>query len=110
EKARKHPDEAVCIIWSGNSQWGEYAGHTDYKGLRSVIDPALSRLRSDKVIDFEFICLDSAIKKVSNKDVLREMRRADILLISSKKEGTPLTLIEAMANSCAVITTDVGIA
>ncbi|APY13351.1 glycosyltransferase [Brucella sp. 09RB8910] len=108
-KLDRSSDDKILIVWSGNSLWGEYAGHVDYKGLRNIILPALVLLK-EKYSNFEFLCLDSSRGKISNREVLREMHRADILIIASEKEGTPLTLIEAMANSCAIVTTDVGIA
>ncbi len=101
--------DKIRIVWSGNSLWGEYAGHVDYKGLKTVIIPAL-QLLSKNNNNFEFVCLDSSIGKISNKEVLAEMHRADILVVASEKEGTPLTLIEAMANSCAIVSTNVGVA
>jgi len=108
-KSDSSSDDKVRIIWSGNSLWGEYAGHVDYKGLKTVIIPALTALKQENY-DFEFVCLDSSNGKISNNEVLQEMQRADVLIIASEKEGTPLTLIEAMANSCAIVSTDVGIA
>ena len=108
-KSDKISKDKIRIVWSGNSLWGEYAGHVDYKGLKTVIIPAL-QLLSKNNNNFEFVCLDSSTGKISNKEVLGEMHRADILVVASEKEGTPLTLIEAMANSCAIVSTDVGVA
>ncbi|MGO3713206.1 glycosyltransferase [Alcaligenes aquatilis] len=97
------------VLWSGNSKWGEYAGFVDYKGLDSVIRPALKQVQA-RSSDVEFVCFDSAEQKVSHETILSELERADVLLIASEKEGTPLTLIEAMSRGCAVVTTPVGIA
>lgn len=107
-KAR-NVDDKVKIIWSGNSLWGEYAGYIDYKGLETIIRPAIDELKC-KYPNVDFICLDSAKSKVSHTEVLELISDSDILLIASEKEGTPLTLIEAMAHKCAVVSTPVGIA
>lgn len=102
-------DKKISIFWSGNSIWGEYVGHVDYKGLKTIIRPAIAALEQ-KYKNFEFICLDAATGKRPHNEVLELLSRSDILLIASQKEGTPLTLIEAMAHKCAVISTKVGIA
>lgn len=108
-KSLRHADEAVKIIWSGNSIWGEYAGYVDYKGLETIIRPAINDLKR-KYQNIDFICLDSAKVKTPHSEVLELISGSDILLIASEKEGTPLTLIEAMAHKCAVVCTPVGIA
>lgn len=105
----KMSDKVIRIIWSGNSKWGEYAGYKDYKGLRSIIEPTIEKVQQI-YSDFEFICIDSACSKQPHSVVMRAMEQAHVVLIASEEEGTPLTLLEAMANGCAVITTEVGIA
>src|SRR5690606_20519963 len=32
--------DTIRLVWCGNSKWGEYAGHIDYKGLKNVVEPA----------------------------------------------------------------------
>ncbi|MCV0378920.1 glycosyltransferase [Nitratireductor sp.] len=105
----KTPGKGLRVLWSGNSKWGEYAGHVDYKGLETIINPALERVR-EQCPDVEFVCFDSARKKVPHQTILDALAKTDVLLIASEKEGTPLSLIEAMAKACAVVTTPVGIA
>jgi len=101
-------DNEITILWSGNSKWGEYAGLTDYKGYKSVIKPAIEKLQHTYPT-IKFITMDSAEKYTPHDEVLATLEKTDILLIASKKEGTPLTLIEAMYHGCAVVSTDVGI-
>lgn len=105
----KNHGQGMRLLWSGNSKWGEFAGHVDYKGLNNIIKPAIEAVRA-RFPDIEFICIDSAENKVPHAEVMRELERADVLLIASEKEGTPLTLIEAMSRGCAIVTTNVGIA
>lgn len=105
----KGADDTLKVVWSGNSKWGEYAGYTDYKGLDGVIMPAIeiAKARFPKI---EFICCDSAQEKIPHAEILSLLETADVLLIASENEGTPLTLIEAMSRGCAIVTTRVGIA
>lgn len=105
---RKTTDN-ITIVWSGNSQWGEYAGYVDYKGLSNIITPAVEQLKS-KHKNVEYISFDSSKNKVSNEEILETLEIADILLIASEKEGTPLTLIEAISHHCAIVSTRTGIA
>lgn len=105
-----HPlDGKIRLIWIGNSKWGEYAGYVDYKGLNTIIRPAIAALKQ-KHENIEFICLDSAKTNTPHAEVLKKLSQSDIIIIASEREGTPLTLIEAMAHKCAVISTPVGIA
>lgn len=97
------------IVWSGNSKWGESAGFSDYKGLNAIIEPAVQAVRR-RHPGIEFVCCDSAVSSTPREQLLDILQGADVLLIASLQEGTPLTLIEAMGCGCAVVTTDVGIA
>lgn len=107
ESAR--PPSPVRIMWTGNSKWGEYAGFRDYKGLETVISPAIARLKQENY-PVEFTVIDSAQQKRSREEVLATLAQQDILLVASLAEGTPLTLIEAMSLGVAVVSTPVGIA
>ncbi|GBC58925.1 glycosyltransferase [Stutzerimonas stutzeri] len=101
--------QALEVVWVGNSKWGEYLGYSDYKGLAGIVKPAIERLKAEgfSIMYHEF---DKASRSAPREEVLDTMARADVVLISSLAEGTPLPLIEAMAHRCAVVTTDVGIA
>lgn len=105
----KSESDPIKIMWTGNSKWGEYAGFFDYKGLDKIVLPAISILK-EKFPEVIFLSFDSAKRKIDHADILKELEDVDILVIASEKEGTPLTLIEAMSRGCAVVTTDVGIA
>ncbi len=107
--SRPATGEPVRIMWTGNSKWGEHAGYQDYKGLESIIRPAIERLKRENY-SVELTVIDSAKKKRSRNDVLTTLSHQDILLVASVAEGTPLTLIEAMSYGVAVVSTPVGIA
>ncbi|WP_158215194.1 glycosyltransferase [Candidimonas nitroreducens] len=107
-RASEDNGEVVRIVWCGNSKWGEYAGHTDYKGLKEIILPAVHEIQSKHPF-VQFICMDSAQKRISHENVLQGLVEADVLLIASIAEGTPLTFIEGIASSCAVVSSPIGI-
>lgn len=101
--------DIINIMWAGNSKWGDYAGYIDYKGFNGIIMPVIQQLQSDG-FQIKFTAFDSAVKRYPREEVLDALGKSDILLIASEAEGTPLTLIEAMAAGVAVVTTRVGIA
>ncbi|MCC8399491.1 MAG: glycosyltransferase [Rickettsia endosymbiont of Platyusa sonomae] len=99
----------LVITWIGNSAWESwYSTIDDYKGLKTVIIPALEQLEHEK-IHIKKCIIDKNKRLHSKQEVWDTLKETDILLIASVQEGTPLTLIEAMAFGCAIITTDVGI-
>ncbi|MDF1638700.1 glycosyltransferase [Alcanivorax jadensis] len=105
EKARAPKLKAV---WIGNSKWGEHLGYKDYKGFHSVILPVFERLRNSGE-NVELTVYDKSIKAASHQEIIGSLENSDLLVIASEEEGTPLPLVEAMSNGCAVVTTDVGI-
>ncbi|MCC8372420.1 MAG: glycosyltransferase [Rickettsia endosymbiont of Pseudomimeciton antennatum] len=99
----------LVVTWIGNSAWESwYSTIDDYKGLKTVIIPALEQLDHEK-IHIKRCIIDKNQRLHSKQEVWDTLKETDILLIASVQEGTPLTLIEAMAFGCGIITTDVGI-
>ena len=45
---------------------------------------------------------------LSKKDLENEYKRCDVYLLPSHGEGMPLSLLEAMAHTCAIVASDVG--
>lgn len=109
-KTRTYSDEKVTVAWIGNSRWGEWLGHTDYKGVATIIDPAFEALSARYGDRIEVIKIDSSTHQIPKSEVGNLLLKADIVLCASIAEGTPLPLLEAMQAGCAVVTTDVGIA
>jgi len=105
---KKRQGETCKIIWIGNSNWGSHYGVRDYKGLETIIKPAL-KMVSEKGLHYELDIFDNAEKKYSKSTIDRALIDSDILLCASIEEGTPLPVIEAMAYGCAIVSTDVGI-
>jgi len=79
-QARQYNTSAVKILWSGNSKWGEYAGHRDYKGLNRIIKPAVTSVQK-KFPNVEFKCYDSSDRRVDHNDIVKSMQDADIVVI-----------------------------
>lgn len=97
----------LSVTWVGNSAWGEwcYGKDNDVKGFKSIIHPIMEQFDN-----IEFCIIDSQKKQYSKEEVFGILKKTDILLIASSSEATPLPLIEAMSQGCAIISTDVGIA
>lgn len=110
ESSHDEDHASLVVTWIGNSSWGSWHSSTpDYKGLKTVIIPALEQLDKDG-IHIKRCIVDKNERIRSKQEIWEILKKTDILLIASVQEGTPLTIIEAMAFGCAIITTDVGIA
>ena len=99
----------IKIIWVGNSTWGHRQGFKDHKGFKSVLKPLILEItRIGNCCDVKVI--DSATEYVPQHKVLKQIRDSDILLQTSKNEGTGLTILEALGLGTNVVTSKVGIA
>lgn len=94
------------VIWVGNSKWGLHQGAKDHKGLNEIVIPLKNLLGSD----VDFMLIDSSVERQPHEQVLSEIRDSQILIQTSKAEGTGLPLLEAAGLGRAVLTTEVGIA
>ena len=102
-----HPDIVVILV--GNSKWEKRSGFTDHKGFHEIVQPLSEQLKvCHKEIELKVI--DSSEKRLSNFEVLKEIYHADVLIQTSKSEGTGLPLLEAIGLGTSVITTNVGVA
>jgi len=52
--------------------------------------------------------IPSALGFVPHDQVLRLMREASVIVMPSRQDGSPVALLEAMANECAIVATSVG--
>ncbi len=93
---------------------------TKNKGCRDILEVARSlpeiqftligKVQSDMIELVRKIAEPNIkfISEISNREVLKEMQKANIFLLPSYKEGFPLVILEAMANRLPVIATNVG--
>lgn len=107
---RFHADDqrALVIGWAGNSAWKPSEDGVDYKGLHSIVRPALEMIRSrgGKVVE-NFA--DRNVRFRSYDEMPDYYSTIDIYLCASLIEGTPNPVLEAMACGVPVVATDVGI-
>lgn len=94
----------VYIGWSGNSAWGS----NDHKGLHTIIKPAIERL----IIEGYSVQLEIADSNEvwhEQFEMVQYYQSLDIYVCASLSEGTPNTVLEAMACGLVIVSTDVGI-
>jgi len=82
----------LVIGWAGNI-------HDAVKGYTELVEPACDGRFS----------LVAATGGVSHREMAEFYRRIDVLAVSSRHEGEPLPLIEAMACGCFPVCVDVGV-
>ncbi len=98
----------ITVGWVGNSSWGVGQGLSDAKGLRMIIRPAIEALRREG-IDVELLAIDRVERWRARAEVAALYPEMDIYVCASSIEGTPNTVLEAMACGVPVVTTLVGI-
>lgn len=96
----------VIIGWCGNSNWS--GKKEDFKGLKTILNPSIDILLKENY-EIETNYADSQIKMIPHDKMADYYSSIDVLICSSKIEGTPNPVLEAMACGVPVISTDVGI-
>jgi glycosyltransferase involved in cell wall biosynthesis len=98
----------LILGWTGNSRWGMSVDGIDHKGFHSIIKVALEDLQAEGVpVDGYFI--DREVNRLPFDKMPDYYNSIDIYLCASDIEGTPNTVLEAMACGVPVISTNVGI-
>lgn len=98
-------ERKIVIGWVGNSNW---SGNFDHKGLKTILDPAIDEL-IDEGYNITKNYADSNQGFIPYTEMVNYYSKIDILVCSSKSEGTPGPILEAMACGVPVISTDVGV-
>lgn len=96
------------IGWVGNSQWGLLEGEIDMKGVEGVLMPGIEETRR-RGVDAVAAIVDRSKQWLPREEVARYYNTLDAYVCTSRHEGTPNPVLEAMASGVPVVSTDVGI-
>lgn len=94
---------SLRIGWVGNSLWGP----GDHKGFKTILLPALKKLR-ERGNRFSLSVCDQNTN-LKHYQMVEYYQQIDLLLCTSKSEGTPNPILEASACGVPSISTDVGV-
>lgn len=99
-------ERELVIGWAGNSKW---EGHTeDFKGLHTILRPAVEELQSEG-FRIRLHLADRQVRMIPHDEMPEYYAEIDVYVCSSKIEGTPNPVLEAMACGVPVVSTNVGI-
>lgn len=96
----------IVVGWVGNSAWE--AGTEDFKGVNTILKPTIEKLQKDGY-KIERYFADKTERMIPHDKMVEYYSKLDVLVCTSKIEGTPNPVLEAMACGVPVISTDVGI-
>ena len=96
----------IKIGWVGNSEWS--SEKEDFKGVNTILKPAIKELQEEGYNIEEYFA-DRQVRMIPHNEMVNYYSNIDILVCSSKCEGTPNPVLEAMACGVPVISTRVGI-
>jgi len=100
------PAQPLVVGWAGNSAWS--AKIEDFKGFQTLLRPALEELSAEG-IPVKGYFADRQIRMIPHHEMPDYYSKIDVFVCSSKIEGTPNPVLEAMACGVPIISTDVGI-
>ncbi|MCB1475959.1 MAG: glycosyltransferase family 4 protein [Rhodobiaceae bacterium] len=102
------PPSVHLIGWAGNPGWGKSSEGYDVKGYDRVFRPMMAELtaRGHRVGESAAI---PQVKRIPFSQMPNFYRNLDIFACTSAIEGTPNTVLEAMACGVPVVSTNVGI-
>ncbi len=96
----------LVIGWVGNSAWKNDID--DFKGVNTILKPAIKELQEEGVKIEEYFA-DRQVRMIPHDKMVEYYSKIDVLVCTSKCEGTPNPVLEAMACGVPVISTRVGI-
>jgi len=107
DKYKKNDNNTLKIGWTGNSKFADEVDD-DLKGLNKVIKPAIKELQEEGH-NIVLEIADRNIKMIPHQEMPDYYNSIDIYVCTSRTEGTPNPVLEAMACGVPIISTDVGI-
>ena len=96
----------IKIGWAGNSAW--HIEEEDFKGVNTILKPVVKELVTEGY-PIEIKYADKAEKIIPYDEMVNFYNDIDVFICTSKYEGTPCTVLEAMACKNVIISTDVGV-
>jgi len=106
ERLQEVSKRELVIGWVGNSKWA--AELEDFKGVHSILKPAIEQLQFEGV-SVKAIFADRQERFIPHDQMPEYYSKIDVYVCTSKIEGTPNPVLEAMACGVPIISTDVGI-
>lgn len=100
------PERELVIGWAGNSKWEGHA--EDFKGLHTILKPAVEELQNEG-FRIRLHLADRQVRMIPHEEMPDYYAEIDVYVCSSKIEGTPNPVLEAMACGVPVVSTNVGI-
>ena len=99
-------DRKIKIGWVGNSAWQK--DKEDFKGVNTILKPVIQEL-IDEGYPIEPYFADRQERMIPHDKMVDYYSDIDIIVCTSKIEGTPNPVLEGMACGDVVVSTDVGI-
>ena len=108
ERFKNIENSVLKIGWVGNSKFTDTENDDDLKGVHKILIPAIEELKREGYgIEEKFA--DRNDKMIPHNEMPNYYNGIDMYICTSKTEGTPNPVLEAMACGIPVISTDVGI-
>lgn len=106
ERFDKIDNRKIIIGWVGNSAWE--SDKEDFKGVNTILKPAIEELKKEGY-NIETYFADRQERMIPHDEMVDYYSKIDLYICTSKIEGTPNPILEAMACGVPIISTDVGI-
>jgi MoaA/NifB/PqqE/SkfB family radical SAM enzyme/GT2 family glycosyltransferase len=106
ERLEEIGSRPLRLGWVGHSGWASTL--EDFKGVNTIFLPSIEQLKAEG-LSIEGRLADRKERFIPHRQMPDYYAGIDVLVCTSKIEGTPNPVLEAMACGVPVITTDVGV-